>query len=270
MNFSHSSIVIKLRNILFGTPFYHPTRFLYNKIALFNAKRTVQLGNLNVTFWTPTFKILEDLEIFAEKELLLSFLKSIRPGDIVWDVGANTGLYSLFPARIVNATGWVIAFEPEPKTRRLLERNIALNKINNITVLSYALDRETGMKTLYPSATPNPGSHSFVQRTDYKVKRKGIQVNAITGETLIRDKHVPAPNVLKIDVEGAEMNVLQGMASVLQLPTLRMLLVEVHPKVLPLFGARADSVENLIRTHRFSRINRIERGTEFHLLCQRT
>lgn len=263
-------IVTKLRNALTGTPLYHPARLLYNKIALYNAKRTVQLDNLNVTFWTPTFKIHEDLELLAEKELLRSFLGAIRPRDIVWDVGANIGLYSLFAARITDSTGRVIAFEPEPKTRKLLDRNIALNGIKGITVLPYALDKETGTKTLFPSATPNPGSHSFVQRTDYKVKQSGIQVNTFTGESLIREGLVPAPQILKIDVEGAEMNVLRGMDSVLKESPPRMLLVEVHPNVLPLFGGHPDQVENLLRSWSFSKISRIQRGTEFHFVCQRT
>lgn len=269
VNLSRTPIITKIRNALSKTPLYKPIRLLYNKVLLFNAKRTVTLADLSVTFWIPTFKMLDDLETLAEKKLILSFLKSLRTGDTVWDVGANIGIYALFAAKAVGMQGHVVAIEPEPRTRALLERNIILNNLHNVTVLDCALGKENTIRMLYSSATPNPGSHSLAQRTDYRVKRKGISVPTIKGDTLIQQKKVYAPHILKIDVEGAEMDVLTGMISVFQEHTIRMMVIEIHPNVLPLFGASVNDVETLIRSLGFSSIARFDRGTEYHLICNR-
>lgn len=267
--FFRNPIITKLRGALSGTILYRPARFLYNTIGLFNAQRTVAVGSLRVAFWTPTFKIIDDLEHVAEKEILLSFLRAIHTGDTVWDIGANIGLYTLFAAKTTGEQGHVIAVEPEPKTRSLLLRNVALNHIRNVTVLDCALGKAETTKPLYPSATPNPGSHSFVQRTDYKVRTKGIPVAIYPGDKLVFEKNVDVPHVVKIDVEGAELDVLLGMSSLLHQNTVRMMLIEVHPNVLPLFKASANDVECVVQSFGFSKVTRLERGTEYHVLCYR-
>jgi FkbM family methyltransferase len=270
MNVSRLTAITKIRTALSGTFLYRPTRYLYNKLLLFNAKQDVELNGLSLNFQTPTFKIADDLERFAEKDLLQSFLRAIRPFNVVWDVGANMGLYSLFASRSAGNEGRVLAFEPEPASRSLLKRNIKNNNIDNIEVLGCALDKENTTRELYPSATPNTGSHSLVQRTDYRVNRRGIRVTTYTGDFLVQNRGLSPPDILKIDVEGAEMNVLGGMGDCLRRDTLRVVLIEVHPQVLPLFGHCAEDVEQTIRSYGFSNIARIERGTEFHLLCSRT
>lgn len=269
MNLSHTKIVRKLRHGLLHTPLYHPTRYLFNKLFLFRARRTATIGNLALTFWTPTFKLIDDIEQLQERDLLQEFLDALHSGDVVWDVGANIGLYALFAARCVGSQGKVVAFEPEPQTRTLLCRNSELNHLENVTVEAYALDKENAVKLLYRSATANPGTHSLVQRRDYKLRRKGITVQTVRGDDLIRDHSMAHPNVMKIDVEGSECDVLLGMAGILRSEKLRTLIVEVHPDVLPLFGSNPDDVERLVRLGHFTRIEHRERGGEYHLVCHR-
>ena len=269
MNPSRTVFVVRLRRLLSNTPFYRPLRHLYNRLFLLRARRTVTLKDISITFLTPTFKIIDDVEEFAEKHLLLELLDSMRVNDTVWDIGANIGLYTLFASHNLAPTGRVVAFEPEPSTRALLQRNVTLNKSRNVTVLGYALDDTNSTKTLFRSASPNPGTHSLVRRTDYKLSRKGKPVQAMRGDTLVHDLGMNPPNVVKIDVEGAEFNVLRGMGELLRAGSFRMLIVEVHPEVLPLFGTSASTVEQLIRSSQFSKITRVQRGAEYHLVCRR-
>lgn len=265
-----SPIIAKIRTLLSETPIFRPTRFLYNRLLLLKARRNIRFDGLNAVFVTPTFKIIDDLETPTEKDLLRSFLGALHEGDTVWDVGANMGLYTLFAAKTVGDLGRVVAFEPEQNSRSLLERNVALNALKNVTILSCALDVEEATRTLYSSATVNPGSHSFVQRTDYRVRRKGTAVPTYRGDSLVREGKAALPNVVKIDVEGAEMNVLRGMNSVLHSTALRAILIEVHPLVLPLFGSGPDEVEAFVRSCGFKKISRTQRATEFHLFARRT
>jgi len=269
MNLSRTNVVRSLRQRLLNTPLYKPARFLLNKLFLVRARRTAFLDNISVTFWTPTFKIIDDVEQLAEKDLLRKFLQVLLPGDVVWDVGANIGVYALFAAKRIGPRGKVIAFEPEPHTRTLFRRNCILNHLNNVTVAEYALDKENGTKVLYQSATANPATHSLVRRHDYRLRERGIQVQTVRGDTLIHERGIEQPRVMKIDVEGSEHNALLGMTAILRSQALRMLLVEVHPVVLPLFGSTAEEVENVIHAAGFSRIDRRERGAEYHLLCYR-
>ena len=86
---------------------------------------------------------------------------------------------------------------------------------------------------------------------------------------LIREGSFDIPNVIKIDVEGAELDVLLGMGDILQSDRLRMILIEVHPNVLPLFGASIGDVEGKLASHGLSKISHVDRGTEYHLVCFR-
>lgn len=269
MNLSRTRLVKKLRQRLLFTPLYRPARFLFNAVLLFRAQRTTTIGDISLSFWTPTFKLVDDIEQPPERDILFTFINMLVPGDVVWDVGANVGLYTLFAARRVQPQGKVIAFEPEPRSRTLLLRNCSLNHIENVSAMRYALDKEQTRKTLYPSATPNPGSHSLVQRRDYKLRARGFLIETVRGDSLIRGQGAEVPTVMKIDVEGSEYNVLLGMGDVLRSQHVRILLVEIHPAVLPLFGSSTTEVEGLLTSAKFSRIERIERGGEYHLLCQR-
>lgn len=266
MNLSHSRLINSLRSLLSNSAAYRPLRYLFNKIFLFRARRSVTFGDHQVLFWTPTFRIIDDLEELSEQVLLRSFLEAIRADDVVWDVGANFGLYSMFAAKC--AACRVVAFEPERATHKLLRRNISINGLTNVTAMEYALDREEATKIIFPSATPNPGSHSLVQRTDYRVRNSGFRINAVRGDLLIAHGTTPTPNILKIDVEGAELNVLEGLRNTLTSGSVRFLLLEVHPLVLPHFGNSEDEVESLVRSVPFTSITRMDRGSEYHLICR--
>jgi FkbM family methyltransferase len=128
-----------------------------------------------------------------EKQRL--FAAAIKPHDTVWDIGANVGLYTLLASR--KATR-VVAVEPLPDNIRYLERHLQLNKIRNVEIVAAAVGGECGRQ-------------SFSVGENRSIGHLGsglLEVDVITLDSL-RAKYGP-PDVIKIDVEGAECSVLQG------------------------------------------------------------
>jgi FkbM family methyltransferase len=121
------------------------------------------------------------------------FAAMIRPNGVAWDVGANVGLYTMIAARIA---GRVVAIEPLPENVAYLAKHLSLNGISNVDLIQAAVCDRSGVTTF--NAGPN--------RCTGRIGRGQMKVRTITLDSL----PTPWPDVIKIDVEGAEYNVLQG------------------------------------------------------------
>ncbi len=163
----------------------------------------------------------------------------------------------------------VLSFEPELKTFKLLQKNISLNKCENISAHQIALGEKIYKRTIYPSDSPNFGAHSFVQRTDYRVKKKGKLVEVLSIDNLILEKKFPHPNVLKIDVEGAEILVLKGMENSFKNPILRTIFLEGHINLLPKFNSSINEVKYLIASNGFKLKQKVDRDNQIHIIYTR-
>jgi FkbM family methyltransferase len=127
------------------------------------------------------------------------FCSMVKPGSVIFDIGANVGFYSLLASVLTGSTGHVFAFEPLPRNLSLLRRHIALNKSDNITVIDAAVARESG-STRFMNG--NPASSGICENGELTVRTVALD-----------DINLPKParvDLLKIDVEGAELSVLQG------------------------------------------------------------
>lgn len=134
------------------------------------------------------------------------FAREIQPGDVVIDVGANIGYYTLLAARRVGPTGHVYAFEPEPEAFALLQRNVQLNGYDNVTPVPKALGRENGRLQLY-LAKKNRGDHRVYDPTG---RRPSIDVDVITLDAYLVEQSVERVDFLKVDTQGAECSILDG------------------------------------------------------------
>jgi FkbM family methyltransferase len=247
-----------------------PLRVLYNSLFLSRSTRSVSIGPLHVTFSTPTYTIIEHVESLGGERLLVGQLvEELREHDVFWDVGASFGLYTVIAAGKISRPGAVVAFEPEPRMRALLERNLRLNGIGSVSVRSTALGDRDGVTELFRAANPNTGTSSLAPRRDYRLRKKGIPVDVRRGDTLAGVEGSPTPTCLKIDVEGGEGRVLAGMGNLLRNGRLRSLFCEVHPHLLPSFGDSAESFERTLTASGFAITERIPRGSEYHLVCRR-
>jgi FkbM family methyltransferase len=166
------------------------------------------------------------------------FKRSLKPGDTVIDIGANIGYHSLLASQLVGASGRVFAIEASPSIFAALLQNIDRNDATNITALHAAVYHETAELPIYLHSKENLGASTIIadvaNRRDATVE--GI-VRAMKLQDLVAPEDVIRARLIKIDVEGAEWSVLQGMAAILpRLSAATEILVEVEPESLSEHG----------------------------------
>jgi len=166
----------------------------------------------------------------AEPEVQEALAELLKPGQTVYDVGANIGFFTILCSRLVGPQGRVYAFEPIPQNLATLRHNVALNGLHNVTIIEQALSSSTGTAEMFVS--PWSAFHSLNVEGATKQDDHGPQVGEITVQTVtldefVRGEGVRAPDLVKIDVEGAELIVLAGMGETLR-SVKPLLLCELH------------------------------------------
>lgn len=158
----------------------------------------------------------------------------VEPGMVVIDVGAHVGYYSLLAAKQVGPNGKVYAFEPEPHNYELLQRNVALNGRSNVLTFKEAISDRVGSAKLYLTKLDN-GRHSTYR---HGLPESGcIVVDTTTVDAFLGGRGWPRVDLVKIDVEGAELDVLNGMGQTLAQSGELKLIVEFNPPLLRNAGA---------------------------------
>ena len=166
------------------------------------------------------------------RDLLLT---NIREGDLVWDVGANVGLYTRLFVDRVGRDGKVIAFEPSPRAFAQLQSLFATEP--SVILQGVALSDFDGEADFFVAERGSTVTDSLVFRSGNSAS---IRTSVKRGDSMCS---LNAPAIIKIDVEGAELEVLKGMTETLLAPGLRGVFVEVHFLALAQRGMRAAPVE---------------------------
>jgi FkbM family methyltransferase len=172
--------------------------------------------------------ISRELALYRTHEPLATqlLLKTLTPGMNVVDVGSNIGYYALLEARSIGPQGRVIAIEPVQENARQLDRNIAANNYDNILVHHLAIANRNGTATINISAKSN--WHSLAPPPWPSTKR---QVAVSTLDSLLKQLSPQRVDLLRMDIEGYEVVVLEGMLWVLETYHPR-LLIELHPHII--------------------------------------
>jgi FkbM family methyltransferase len=164
------------------------------------------VGSGNLGCWLGTYE--------RDKQTLFStFIKS---GDVVFDIGAHVGFYTLLASRLVGEGGRVVAFEPSLENANTLRRHAALNRCSNVTVVNAAVTRTTG------TAPFRVGENSY-QGKLVANGAAGVAVPTIGLDSGVASGDLPVPTAMKIDIEGEETQALLGM---------RETLARYHPSLL--------------------------------------
>lgn len=145
----------------------------------------------------------------AERPVQDALARELRPGGTVFDIGANVGFVSLLAARLVGPRGRVVAFEPVPQNVAAIRENIALNSIDWVDVREAAVGRALGSARMIVSDISAFSRLETISVPDHE--RTRIDVNVVSIDELLSSGSVPAPDLVKIDVEGAELDVIEGM-----------------------------------------------------------
>jgi FkbM family methyltransferase len=167
-------------------------------------------------------------EIEIESELVSHMLTILKPGDTVLDIGANIGLISILLATHANGDSCTVhAFEPEPRNFHQLQNNIQLNALSaRVHPHQLALGATEGHVDLHIRGSEGEGRHSIATS---KGATAAISVE-LTTMTRFCTAQAITPDIIKIDVEGAEGQVLAGMQGLLDTASPAHVFLEVHPK----------------------------------------
>lgn len=170
-------------------------------------------------------------------------LDALETGDVVLDVGANVGLFTLLASQRVGDHGLVFSSEPSRSCTSELLANLELNDATNVVVLSAAFAEDAGLAELVGRSDHSGVSHLESDRAESvgdEQNRTKETVLTIRGDTIASALKGKRLALVKIDVEGAELNVVRGMKSVLRQAD--RVVVEVTPTFLERFGNTAEEL----------------------------
>jgi FkbM family methyltransferase len=142
-----------------------------------------------------------------EPDLTELFVRLVRPGSVIFDIGAHIGYYSLLAAMLSGPRGRVVAFEPNPRNLRFLRQHVRMNRLSTVDVLPVAVSDREG------EAAFERGTGSGTGRL---AATGSLQVTTTTVDAAAAKLGV-APGFLKIDVEGAEAKLLAGAIETIRL-----------------------------------------------------
>lgn len=153
-----------------------------------------------------------------EKDEEMFINRHLSPGDVVFDIGANVGIHTLIAAAALGSSGHVYSFEPTPTTFDRLTENIMLNKLGaTVSIYQAGLSDKTGTLTLNIAGGGQDAWNSFAQNKR-DTASSNVQVKVITFDDFVAENKIEIQKIalIKIDVEGWEVNVLSGMAKLFE------------------------------------------------------
>lgn len=190
-------------------------------------------NGVKMLYVTPTTHTKWRVDSIFEKEpITIEWIGELAAGEVLIDVGANVGMYTIWAAKTRGAR--VFAFEPEAQNYALLNRNIALNGLGErVTAYCLALSDQPGYSLLHLSTLQVGGSgHSLGERVDFKHEPANPVFSqgciAARLDDLVAEGVVTSPVHIKIDVDGFEPKVISGARRVLADRKLRSLLIEIN------------------------------------------
>jgi len=198
-----------------------------------NPRCTLTHGGAEITYLTPNMHTRWRVESLFEKEpCTIEWIARFREDEVLVDVGANVGMYTIFAA--ITRRVRVYAFEPESQNYALLNRNIVANRLDErVKAYCLALSNYTGLGELHLSQFVTGGScHSLDERVDHMHAPAKPAFSqgcfATTLDELVADNTVPEPEHIKIDVDGFEPAVIGGAEKTIRSGKVRSMLIEIN------------------------------------------
>jgi len=170
----------------------------------------------------------------------------LGPGMVFLDVGAHIGQYTLVASRIVGDQGEVHSFEPDPDTFELLTHNITRNGLKNVRANQVALYREDSVREFFRASPLNIGGSSLARpyEADSNVSFK---VSCVRLDRYVEEHRLAHVDVIKMDIEGAEIDALRGAQKLLASESRPILVLEFHERALETFGGSCATLAEFLR-----------------------
>lgn len=220
-----------------------------------------EIEGTSVEFETKTraeFVRFENL--MDEAPVIKDLLSQLRSDDVFFDIGANVGMYTCFVAAVLSRDR-VFAFEPHPANVSGLASNLELNGLS-AQIQQCALSTQDGEVDLAVSNSEvGVGTHSATADPDGET----VTVPSRRGDTLVQEGEIRQPSVVKIDVEGAEYDVIQGLRETLSDDRCRLVYCEVHPGRNAASKDSSQDIQSILRGLGFNAEQIYERDDEYFL-----
>lgn len=193
-----------------------------------------------------------------EGELIKKMLGCTKLGDVIYDIGSAPGTHTIPLAIKTDKEGAVYSFEPDKQCAKSLRKNVELNGLSNVTILQTALWGEDGIVTLHTNGRrgkPAQVTKAGGSATEKFKRRFWIQARRM--DSLVKDGTIEPPQIIKIDVEGAGRQVLEGMGNLRP----RHVFIEIHP----MFDENPEEIAKLLEVRNYELSSQRKRGNELHL-----
>lgn len=217
----------------------HPLNKLILKIKrLREFEICLRVGDSHLFFRPFLFSDLAML--FTDYEPYVKRIFQPHKGETVIDVGAHIGIYTMTAAKNVGNSGTVISFEPDQRNLRLLKKNLKINGFREVKLLNAALDKKTGTKTFHMTIDPLYSSlNPFVET------REKMKVHTLTLDDVVEKFKLTRIDWIKIDVEGGELDVLEGGKRAFANLVNRVIIETSNPKVFLFLSKKGFNIQRL-------------------------
>lgn len=182
-----------------------------------------------------------------EKKEVTTMQTLLNADSVVVDIGANIGYYSLMAAQKA-AAGNIYSFEPVTNNLQKLERNISLNGLAIIHPIQAAISNVSGSTTIYISDDDNSGMSGL--RSAENFSGQSETVKCLTLDEAVLEYNLPKIDLIKIDVEGSEVNVLQGMKRI-RTEQRPLLLIEVSTATLSMYNEKIETIYQILSADQY-------------------
>jgi FkbM family methyltransferase len=189
-----------------------------------------------------------------EREVVRTLGRELQPGMIFIDAGANIGEFTVRGSRLVGPGGQVHAFEASPQTFADLAANVERNQLRNVTANAVALGSTTGTVEFFMSRGIASGSSSMRPAHDFSGTT--VQVPLVSLDQYAEDHHLPRVDVIKMDIEGAELEAFRGATRLLARDDAPVIIFEYHGIVARRFGVGKEQLLSFLEQfgYRISRL----------------
>jgi FkbM family methyltransferase len=179
-----------------------------------------------------------------EPAMLGALKEHLQPGGVFVDLGANEGYFSVVGARLVGPKGRVLAIEPQRRIEPVLRRNFALNRCDQVTLVTVAISDRPGSAQLHLTPSMNNGASGFLAPTRYPLFRQPVVLATLS--QVLAQTGIARCDVMKIDIEGWEYEAVLGSREVFTSRCVRMLALELHPHLLARRGLDAGAITQFL------------------------
>jgi len=204
-------------------------------------------------------------EEWGELRFLQAVERRLRYGGISYDVGSSIGQFLIPVAKLVGERGLVIGFEPNRANYEQLIIAVAACGLSNARVFRLALGDHDGEAQIFGSGS---GATLVPPAGNREGRSHGEAVRVRRGDDLHAAEGLPLPKVVKIDVEGAEFAVLNGLTGTLSSPVCELLCLEIHPQLAPP-TVSTEMVLSLVRSFGFNHAECRPRRDVIHLIAEK-